>query len=87
MDEMALQLLETDYPFNDYIDTLDALWVQLEMSEEAFYIQLLTTELSRRLSVVEKLGEGISDPQRRVTFRRSLMLAHARLTRERGNDT
>ena len=68
------------HEYNRYIRALEGLRELLELDAREFYLWLLATPLSERLSAVEAKGD-MMPPTQRAQFRRTLMLAQGVLGR------
>ena len=82
MAEDAFAVRDAEHEYNDYIKALESLRQPLRMSSFDFYAWLLATPLPSRLMAARDAGDLLPG-QGRVTFRRVLLLAQAKLGRQR----
>lgn len=83
MAEDAFAERDAAHEYNDYIRSLESLRQPLKMSPLDFYAWLLATPLSSRLIATRDAGDALPEQEERIAFRRLLLLAHAKLGRQR----
>lgn len=82
MVEDAFAERDAAHEYNDYIRALEGLRRPLQMSPLGFYAWLLKTPLPSRAGAVGDAGSALPE-QERAAFRRLLLLAQAKLGRQR----
>lgn len=80
--EDAFAARDAEHEYNDYIWALESLRRPLRLSSFDFYARLLATPLPSRLIIARDAG-GLLPELERITFRRLLLLAQAKLGRQR----
>lgn len=83
MAEDAFAERDAAHEYNAYIQALESLRQPMEMPPLDFYIWLLATPLPSRSIAVRDAGDVLPEQEERTAFRRLLLLAQAKLGRQR----